>query len=51
MFYYRYIFSRTSELRMMDAEAFYERYIAGDFEKEYVPERFVAAARQDSQQK
>ena len=51
MFYYRYIFSRTSELRMMDAEAFYERYIAGDFEKEYVSERFVAAARQDSQQK
>ena len=51
MFCYRYIFSRTSELRMMDADAFYERYIAGDFETVYVPERFMAAALQDSKQK
>lgn len=46
LFYYRYIFSHASQLGFMDAEMFYDRYIAEDFETRYVPKRFEIIARQ-----
>lgn len=46
LFYYRFIFTHVSQLRVMDEEAFYDRYIAEDFETKYVPKRFETIARQ-----
>lgn len=46
MFYYRYIFRHLSQRRIMDPEVFYNKYIAEDFESEYVPHRFEEIATQ-----
>lgn len=46
LFYYRYIFRFSSQLRIMNPEVFYDRYIAKDFEESYVPHRFELLCRQ-----
>lgn len=45
-FYYRYIFRFASQMRIMEPNAFYERYIAEDFEQQYLPRRFEDVCRQ-----
>lgn len=46
LFYYRYIFRYSSQLKIMDPEAFYDRYIGTDFEERYVPQKFEEICRQ-----
>ena len=46
LFYYRYIFKYSSQLKIMDAEIFYEKYIEKDFEENYVPHQFETMAKQ-----
>lgn len=46
LFYYRYIFRYSSQMSVMDPEAFYERFIADDFEHRYVPLAFEELCRQ-----
>jgi hypothetical protein len=45
-FYYRYIFRYSSQLKIMDPEVFYDRYIGTDFEERYVPQKFEEICRQ-----
>lgn len=40
LFYYRYIFKYSSQLKIMDPEVFYDKYIDEDFEESYIPHRF-----------
>lgn len=40
LFYYRYIFKYSSQLKIMDPEVFYDKYIDKDFEESYIPHRF-----------
>ena len=44
-FYYRYLFGYASQLRIMEAELFYDRYIKQDFEQNYVPQQFKTICR------
>ena len=37
LFYYRYIFKYSSQMKIMDSEVFYKKYIETDFEEHYVP--------------
>ena len=37
LFYYRYIFKYLSQMKIMDSESFYNKYIEKDFEEKYVP--------------
>lgn len=46
MFYYRYCFAYASQMNIMDADAFYDRYIEKDFEAWYVPRGFETVCRQ-----
>lgn len=46
LFYYRYVFRYLSQMNVMDSEAFFERYIAEDFESKYVPHVFESVCRQ-----
>lgn len=46
LFYYRYCFRYASQLSIMDAEDFYNRYIQEDFETKYVPSAFEEICRQ-----
>ncbi len=46
LFYYRYIFRYSSQLKIMDPETFYDKYINIDFEEAYVPHKFEEIARQ-----
>jgi len=46
LFYYRYVYRYLSQMSVMDPEIFYERYIAEDFEAEYVPHVFESVCRQ-----
>lgn len=45
-FYYRYIFRYASQLRIMDEDSFYDRYIRDDFERSYVPQVFENVCRE-----
>ena len=45
-FYYRYIFRYASQLSIMNREAFWERYIADDFENKFVPQAFETICKQ-----
>lgn len=45
-FYYRYVYRYASQLSVMDAEAFWNRYIQTDFENVYVPQAFETVCRQ-----
>lgn len=46
LFYYRYIFKYSSQLKIMDSDTFYDKYILNDFEESYVPRRFEEICRQ-----
>lgn len=46
LFYYRYIFKYSSQLKIMDSDVFYEKYINKDFEEFYVPHKFEEICRQ-----
>ena len=46
LFYYRYIFRYSSRLKILDSDVFYDRYIAQDFETQYVPKVFEEVCRQ-----
>lgn len=45
-FYYKYIYRYNSQFNVMSANAFYDKYINDDFEKEYVPKVFEDICRQ-----
>ncbi|MGN0948720.1 MAG: ATP-binding protein [Megasphaera sp.] len=45
-FYYRYLFRYSSQRQIMAADAFYDRYIAADFEEQLVPHCFEDICRQ-----
>ncbi len=45
-FYYRYVFRYSSQLNVMDAKAFWMRYVEDDFESLYVPQAFETICRQ-----
>lgn len=46
LFYFKYIFRYSSQLKIMDPDVFYEKYINRDFEDFYVPHRFEEICRQ-----
>lgn len=46
LFYYRYIFKYSSQLQIMDSDVFYDKYIADDFAKSYVPHKFEEICKQ-----
>lgn len=46
LFYYRYIFKYSSQMKIMDSDFFYEKYINRDFEEYYVPHKFEEICRQ-----
>ncbi|MDO4976856.1 MAG: ATP-binding protein [Eubacteriales bacterium] len=46
LFYYRYIFRYSSQLKIMDLDVFYNKYIEQDFEEYYVPHQFETICRQ-----
>lgn len=46
LFYYRYIFKYLSQLKIMDPEVFYAKYIEKDFEESYVPHQFEDICKQ-----
>lgn len=45
-FYYRYIFRYSSQLKIMDSNVFYKKYIEKDFEEQFVPHQFEAICKQ-----
>ncbi len=46
LFYYRYNFKYSSQMKIMDSEIFYKKYIEKDFEEYYVPHMFETVCRQ-----
>lgn len=46
LFYYRYVFRYASQLSVMNPEAFFDRFVADDFEHRYVPVAFEEVCRQ-----
>ncbi|MCR5101521.1 MAG: ATP-binding protein, partial [Butyrivibrio sp.] len=46
LFYFRYIFKYSSQLKIMDSDVFYDKYISKDFEENYVPHKFEEICRQ-----
>lgn len=46
LFYYRYIFKYSSQRSILNKDIFFERYIAEDFETNYVPHLFEEVCRQ-----
>ena len=46
LFYFKYIYRNLSRLTVMDSDVFYNRFIAEDFEKNYVPRAFEEVCRQ-----
>ncbi len=46
LFYYRYIFKYSSQMKIMAPETFYDKYIGSDLDKGYVPRRFEDICRQ-----
>ncbi len=46
LFYYKYIFRYASQLKIMDSDVFYKKYIERDFEEKYVPYCFEDIAKQ-----
>lgn len=46
LFYYKYIFKYSSQMKIMDSEIFYKKYIEKDFEENYVPHLFESICRQ-----
>ncbi len=46
LFYFRYIFKYSSQLKIMDSDIFYDKYVSKDFEEKYVPHKFEEICRQ-----
>ena len=46
LFYYRYIFRYSSQMKIMDPSVFYDKFIDRDFEEQYVPKKFEEICRQ-----
>ena len=46
LFYYRYIFKYLSQMKIMNADFFYSKYIEQDFEQQYVPHVFETICMQ-----
>ena len=46
LFYYRYVFRYLSQMKIMDPNVFYDKYISKDFEEQYVPRKFEEICRQ-----
>lgn len=46
LFYYRYVFRNLSQRAFLDPDVFFDRYIARDFEENYVPHFFEEVCRQ-----
>ncbi|MBE5859576.1 MAG: ATP-binding protein [Butyrivibrio sp.] len=46
LFYFRYIFKYSSQMKIMDSDVFYDKYISNDFEESYVPHKFEEICRQ-----
>lgn len=46
LFYYRYIFKYLSQMKIMNADSFYSKYIEQDFEQQYVPHVFETICMQ-----
>lgn len=46
LFYYRYIFKYSSQMKIMDPNIFYAKYIEKDFEQQYVPHVFERICKQ-----
>ena len=46
LFYYRYIFPHSSELKIMNANAFFDKYIKKDFDEYFVPHQFETICAQ-----
>lgn len=46
LFYYRYIYPRLSYLNVMDPDVFFEKFIAPDYDTEFVSHQFEKIARQ-----
>lgn len=46
MFYFRYIFRYSSQLKIMDSDVFYRKYIEKDFEEFFVPHQFEDICKQ-----
>ena len=46
LFYYRYIFKYSSQMKIMDSEVFYKKYIEKDFKEHYVPHIFETICSQ-----
>ena len=46
LFYYRYIFRYASQMKIMDPNVFFDKYISSDFEEQFVPHRFEDICRQ-----
>lgn len=46
LFYYKYIFKYSSQMKIMDSNVFYSKYIEKDFEEKYVPHMFESVCRQ-----
>lgn len=46
LFYYRYIFKYSSQIKIMDAETFYNKYIEKDFLEQYVPHSFEKVCKE-----
>lgn len=46
LFYYRYVFKYSSQMKIMDSDVFFKKYIEKDFEEYYVPHLFETVCRQ-----
>jgi len=46
LFYYKYIFKYLSQLKIMDSDVFFSKYIEKDFEENYVPHQFEKVCKQ-----
>lgn len=46
LFYYRYIFTYSSQMSMINPSIFYDNYIKKDFETQYVPNRFESICKE-----
>ncbi len=46
LFYYRYVFRFLSQRQALDPKTFFDRFVAGEFEEQYVPRMFEEVCRQ-----
>ena len=46
LFYYRYVFRYASQMKIMEPDMFYDKYIQDDFEEKFVPRQFEDICKQ-----